>query len=238
MSGDNQGPLATGGMSKKGTTTVVKVNEPELDYLDKKVLCTAICKCKNTPGVGKDGRSLKQVCVSAQLRALDASLQHRSPYKPEINYDMTKEPPEPIMDSTIETKGHDWLPGWLKKWWPEDPERPPFKPGRGLVRRPDVIIVEDPTKPPTQDNIKKVVEIKFPPDTMDERQEEAYRRIAGDAEVVTMTPDKCDCDKMEPDKPKVPVDVQDIGTIGTILGMLLSLFGRRPPRAPMPAPAY
>ena len=97
MSGDNQGPLATGGMSKEGTTTVVKVNEPELEYLDKKVLCTAICKCKNTPGVGKDGRSLNQVCVSAQLRALDASLQHRSPYKPEINYDMTKEPPEPIM---------------------------------------------------------------------------------------------------------------------------------------------
>ena len=186
MSGDNQGPLATGGMSKEGTTTVVKVNEPELDHLDKKVLCTAICKCKSTPGVGKDGRSLKQVCVSAQLRALDASLQHRSPYKPEINYDMTKNPPEPIMDSTIETKGHDWLPGWLKKWWPEDPAHPPFEPGRGMVKRPDVIIVKDPTKPPTQDNIKKVVEIKFPPDTVSRDQEADYRRIAGDAGMAAM----------------------------------------------------
>lgn len=238
MSGDSQGPLATGGMSKEGTTTVVKVNEPELDHLDKKVLCTAICKCKNTPGVGKDGRSLKQVCVSAQLRALDASLQHRSPYKPEINYDMTKNPPEPIMDSTIETKGHDWLPGWLRKWWPEDPEHPPFEPGRGMVKRPDVIIVKDPTKPPTQDNIKKVVEIKFPPDKVSEEQKDAYEVIAGDAEVVTMTPDKCDCDKMEPDKPKIPVDVEDIGTIGTLLGLLSILLGGKGPRRPMPAPAY
>ncbi|MCM5680545.1 VRR-NUC domain-containing protein [Schlegelella sp. S2-27] len=174
----------------------------------------------------------------ARIRALDASLQHRSPYKPEINYDMTKNPPEPIMDSTIETKGHDWLPGWLRKWWPEDPEHPPFEPGRGMVKRPDVIIVKDPTKPPTQDNIKKVVEIKFPPDKVSEEQKDAYEVIAGDAEVVTMTPDKCDCDKMEPDKPKIPVDVEDIGTIGTLLGLLSMLLGGKGPRRPMPAPAY
>jgi hypothetical protein len=30
-----------------------------------------------------------------------------------------------------------------------------------MVRRPDAVIVNDPTQPPTQGNIKKVVEIKF-----------------------------------------------------------------------------
>jgi hypothetical protein len=98
-------------MSGEGTTTVVKVNRPKLDFVDKKVLCSAICKCKDTPGVGKDGRSLKQSCVSKRLKGLDAVLEHRSPYKSEINYDMTREPPAPIMNSEVETKGHDWLPG-------------------------------------------------------------------------------------------------------------------------------
>ena len=50
---------------------------------------------------------------------LDKILQHRSPFKPEVNYDMTKEPPAPIMDSGMDTKAHDWLPGFIKKWWEE-----------------------------------------------------------------------------------------------------------------------
>ncbi len=98
-------PLASGGMSTEGTTTPVKINKPELDFTDKKVLCSAICKCKSTPGIGKDGRSLKQSCVSGQLKALDGILKHRSPYKPEVNYDMTRQPPAPIMDRNVETKG-------------------------------------------------------------------------------------------------------------------------------------
>jgi len=99
--------LATGRMSPQGATTVVKINRPNVDFVDKKVLCSAICKCKDTPGVGKDGRLLKQSCVSGRLKKLDNILEHQSPYKPEINYDMTKQPPVPIMDSSTETKGHD-----------------------------------------------------------------------------------------------------------------------------------
>lgn len=53
------------------------------------------------------------------------------------------------------------LPGWISKYWDEDPEHPPFKPGKGMIRRPDVIIVQNPNRPPTQDNIKQVVEMKF-----------------------------------------------------------------------------
>lgn len=222
-------PLATGGMSRSGTTTVVKINRSNLDQLDKKVLCTAICKCKDTPGIGKDGRLLKQSCVSKRLTELDTVLQHKSIYKPELTYDMTKSPPEPIMDKEIETKGRDLWPGWTKTLWPKDPTRPiPYKAGKGYTRRPDVVIVNDPTKPATQDNIKQVVEIKFPPDTMDERQEEDYSKIAGSrGKLETLEPGQCDCNKPDPDPPKIPVE--QIGTAAAAAGLLYMLLTKRPP---------
>lgn len=223
-------PLAIGGMSREGTTTVVKIARPNFDPVDKKVLCSAICQCKNTPGTGKDGRSLKQSCVSGRLKALDTALKHRSPYKPEVNYDMTKRPPAPIMDSGVETKGHDWLPGWIKKWWEEDPEHPPFKPKRGMVRRPDVVIVKDPAKPPTRDNIKQVVEIKFPPDKRNPQQDVAYSRIAGgENKLEVIGPENCDCDQPEPNPPRIPVE--ELGAATGVAGLLYLLVTKRPPPA-------
>ncbi|OSR74587.1 hypothetical protein BV326_01187 [Pseudomonas syringae pv. actinidiae] len=231
-------PLANGEMSPEGSTTLVKLSQPELDFADKKVLCSAICKCKNTPGIGKDGRSLKQSCVSGQLKALDGILQHRSLYKPEVNYDMTRQPPAPIMDRNVETKGHDWLPGWIKKWWdaPDDQgvQRGSFKAGRGLIRRPDVIIVKDPTKPPTQENIKQVVEIKFPPDKMDDPQREAYTSIAGDEDkLVELEPGHCDCNQSEPNPSKIPVE--QLGPAALVTGILYMLLTKRPPPGMVPA---
>lgn len=230
-------PLAAGGMSPDGSTTVVKVNRAHVDYADKKVLCSAICKCKDAPGIGKDGRSLKQSCVSGRLKGLDSVLKHRSPYKAEVNYDMTRQPPEPIMHSEIETRAHDWLPGWIKKYWEMPDEagnkRPPFKPKKGYIRRPDVVIVNDPVKPPTQDNIKQVVEIKFPPDTAPSDQIADYARIAGDRDkLIVMGPEDCDCDRPDPAPPKIPVE--QIGAAGSMLGLLYMLVTRRPP----PVPAY
>lgn len=231
-------PLATGGMSREGTTTVVKINRPNVDFTDKKVLCSAICKCKDTPGTGKDGRSLKQSCVSGRLRELDGILKHRSPYKPEVNYDMTKQPPEPIMNSEVETKPHDWLPGWIKKYWDKPDEqgaqRPPFQAGEGMVRRPDVVIVNDPTKQPSQDNIKQIVEIKFPPDKRNPRQDAAYVRIAGsENKLVVMGPEDCDCDQPDPNPPKIPVE--QLGTAAGALGLLYMLVTKRPPPGGVPA---
>ncbi|KEZ67459.1 MULTISPECIES: VRR-NUC domain-containing protein [Pseudomonas] len=231
-------PLANGAMSTEGTTTPVKLSKPELDFADKKVLCSAICKCKSTPGIGKDGRSLKQSCVSGQLKALDGILQHRSPYKPEVNYDMTRQPPAPIMDRNVETKGHDWLPGWIKKWWdaPDDQgtQRGSFKAGRGLIRRPDVVIVNDPTRPPTQDNIKQVVEIKFPPDKMNEAQRKAYTLISGDEDkLVELEPSHCDCNQSEPNRSKIPVE--HLGTAALVTGIVYMLLTKRPPPGMVPA---
>jgi hypothetical protein len=221
MSDRDEPGWANGGMSLGGRTTTVQINRPKLDAYDKAMLCPVICKCEKPPGTGADGRSLKQSCVSNTLRAADKALDHQSPYKPEVNYDMTKSPPAPIMDKGIATKGHDWLPGWLNKYWPKGEDDPPFVAGRGLIRRPDVVIVNDPTKPPTQDNIKQVVEIKFPPDNMSPRQEAAYTKIAGDEnKLVALSPRDCDCWDSEPPS-AVPVPNAQPLTAGQIILMVL-----------------
>lgn len=83
-------PLATGGMSPGGTTTVVRIYGVKIDAVDKKILCSAMCKCDKQPNIGKDGKQLKQGCVSAHLKGLDKAIDHRSNYKQELNYDMTQ----------------------------------------------------------------------------------------------------------------------------------------------------
>lgn len=228
-------PLATGGMTPEGTTTVVPVNKPQLDYSDKKVLCSTMCKCHALPGIGADGRSLRQECVASRLKSLDYTLQHRSPYKSEFTYDMTKRPPEPFIDAKVPTKGRNLWPGWTQTLWPKDPTRPaPYKPGRGYTRRPDIVIVKDPAKPPTQDNIKQVVEMKFPGDAYRPRQREDYVIIAGDeTKMVPLKLEECDCNKPDPNPPKVPVE--QLGAAAAILGIIYMAVTRRPPPGGVPA---
>jgi VRR-NUC domain len=229
--------IATGGTSPEGTTTTVKIARPDLDPLDKKVLCATLCKCDKQPAIGKDGQQLKQQCVSSMLKEVDKQLEHKSPYKQEVNYDMTKSPPEPIMDSSVATKGHDWLPGWIEKYFGKgdepDAPRAPFKAGTGQIRRPDVVIVKDPRRPPTQDNIKQIVEMKFPPDSISPEQAKAYEQIAGDPEKLkTLKPSDCNCDQSEPAPPKIPVE--DIGVVATILMWIAFVLSRG--RSPKPVP--
>jgi hypothetical protein len=216
-------PFATGGMSPDGTTTPVKITRPKLSIEDKAVICPVVCKCDTAPDIGSDGRSLKQACVSKSLNGLDKAADHKSRYKAEVNYDMTKKPPEPIMSSDNGTKAHSWLPGWIDKYWNDDAQRPPFKPGRGLVRRPDIVIVNDPALPPAQDNIKQAVEVKFPPDGWSSKQEDAYRKIAGDKNKVVRTgPDECDCGAPDPQGPSTIV-APDAKTTGAAALVLMGL---------------
>ncbi len=224
-------------MSRTGTTTVVRINEPEIEPGDKKVLCAAMCKCDKAPNVGKDGKQLKQLCVSENLKALDKVLSHRSPYKQEINYDMTKNPPAPIMDSGIATKGHDYLPAWIKKYWGTEPEHSAvYKAGRGLIRRPDVVIVKDAMKPPTQDNIKQIVEMKFPPDSISNPQATAYLEISGPGKLTKLEPGQCDCDAAEPRDPRMPIE--EMGFAAGVAAWLAYILTRgktpRPPMGPLP----
>jgi hypothetical protein len=99
-------------------------------------------------------------------------------------------------------KPTSYLPGRTK-------EIPGFKPMTGMVRRPDVVIVKNPTKPPTQDNLRHVVEIKFPPDKYSEQQQADYATIAGDdAGLITLGPNECGCKEKKPEPKKVPVPVK------------------------------
>jgi len=228
-------PLAVGGMSPEGSTAIVSINKPELDYSDKKVLCSAMCKCQSQPNIGADGRTLKQECVSRRLKALDTALGHTSPYKAEYTYDMTKRPPEPFLDKEIPTKSRDLWPGWTQTLWPKDRTRPqPYRAGRGYTRRPDVVIVKDPSKPPTQDNIKQVVEMKFPDDTFRTGQFEDYSVIAGDEKkMVTVKLTDCNCNQAEPEKSKIPVE--QLGPAAAILGIIYTVVTKRPPPGGVPA---
>ncbi|WP_311434961.1 VRR-NUC domain-containing protein [Herbaspirillum huttiense] len=140
------------------------------------------------------------------------------------------------MDSSIATKAHDWLPGWIGKYWEVDHGSPYLK-GAGMIRRPDVITVLDPAKPPTQENIKQVVEIKFPPDKITTPQQNAYIEIAGDEKkLVTIGPQDCDCNQPEPEESKVPVE--ELGIAATALRILYMLVTKRPPPGGVPVPAF
>ena len=124
---------------------------------------------------------------------MDEMMFNQSPYKPEITYDMHTDPPSPIMDKNILTKGHEYVWGWIKKNWLND-KGYEYEKGQGMSRRPDVVIVKDPNLPPTQDNIKHVVEIKFGTDTFEKPQRDAYTEIAGDrTKVKVLDPDECGC---------------------------------------------
>jgi hypothetical protein len=86
-----------------------------------------------------------------------------------------------------------------------------FQGKKGYVRRPDVIVVKDPNKPITSDNIENVIEIKFD-DSYFEGQEKAYEKIANndpDKSNVIKCKDDCNCDgdddgQEEPEPSTVP----------------------------------
>jgi hypothetical protein len=219
-----------------GRTNMVRLRRTTLDPLDRQMLCSAICKCDAMPTIGAAGQNLKQQCVSGRLKAADALGGNQSPYKAEINYDMSREPPAPIMDSGIATKAHAYLPGWIQKYWPGGLSR--YEPGIGNIRRPDVVVVNDPSRPPTQDNIKSVVEIKFPGDTLSRGQRSAYAQIAGDAsKVAVLGPDTCGCTQngeqtqTRPTESPIPDDLGD--SARTILR-----GGMPPVPPPFPIPGF
>lgn len=128
-----------GGMSPKGETTPVRLRPATPDPVDKKVICKAVCVCSREPDTGASGQSLKQQCVSRNLRDVDRSMGWKSPYKSEVNYDMTQIPPSPIMRSASPLEPHPYLPGWIQKYWPGGKDAYPAR--AGAVRRPDVVIV-------------------------------------------------------------------------------------------------
>jgi Domain of unknown function (DUF4150) len=81
------------------------------------------------------------------------------------------------------------------------PPTPTTYPGQ---RRPYAVVVFDPSKPATRDNLKAVIEVKiYPGDRWRMGQKEAYERIAGDPDkAVEINNRNCQCTD---DKPPPPV---------------------------------
>lgn len=221
--------------SGEGRTNIVRLRRNGLDSEDRQALCGVICRCNSMPSVGVSGQQLKQQCVSGRLKAADAISDHRSSYKAEVNYDMSRDPPAPIMDSGVVTKTHDYLPGWIQKYWPGGLGG--YTPSVGNIRRPDIVIVNDPSLPPTQDNLKSVVEIKFPGDTLTRTQRDAYAQIAGDSSKVSVIgPDECDCDRGKTEQPSGRSAVSTSGE--SSFGAGLDAYLHSPPPPPAPPPVF
>ncbi|MCW3609142.1 VRR-NUC domain-containing protein [Burkholderia cenocepacia] len=170
-----------------GETSRVYLNS-KLRPKDQAKLCSLMCSCKSNPPKSVDGKDLRQICVASKLKQEDPDFK-TSIYKPEVKYLMTVRPPTPIMSPRTPNKTHGWLPQWIEDNWVGKYER-----GVGNVRIPDVVIVKDPAKEPTQDNLDAVVEMKFKGDTYSTRHQSQDEFIAGPhASAVLLTPEDCGC---------------------------------------------
>lgn len=139
-----------------------------------------MCCCQKSPGVGVAGQYLMQSCADSVFTSADEALGWKSRYKSEISYVMSPPSspgvPAPLMSQTsgIPTKPTDYWQGRAREQLGDG-----WIPGTGMVRRPDLTIVDDPCKPPVPGNIERVVELKFGGDANDQGQNKAYEQIAG-----------------------------------------------------------
>jgi hypothetical protein len=170
-----------------------------------------------------------QGCMEEAFKNSDKLLDYNSRYKAEISYDMTQRPPSPFMhreNGQDTTEPSQYWQGRAKQ------EIENYRRGRGMVRRPDLVIVDDPCLPPSQDNIERVLEFKFRGDKRDREQDKAYERIAGNPNKYSIfrigaKPQKgeqgCDCGQQQTPEPiPVPASEQEeqsaLGAAGSALG--------------------
>jgi hypothetical protein len=165
------------------------------------ILCIIFCKCLEAPSPSRSGNSdLRQHCATTALRSGDAAAGYNSVAKAEVPYNMTTTPPTPMMHRdgngalTTQPSGH---------WQTQAGQIPGFRPGQGMVRIPDVVLVNNPAVPPVQSNIRRIVDMKFPGDSWGPGQEQAYKEIAGAAPVDEMNEQSCGCaERKRQDQPQ------------------------------------
>lgn len=168
---------------------------------DRDILCEVVCFCSFS---GREGG--KTACVR---RTLAAPIRHRGdrvwdPAAPAtgtmvayVEVPFTRGPPAaPVMSDVPSRRLRD------SKGAPLLLPKGDLQPIPGTLR-PDIVVVNDPTRPPTPDNIKDIYEVKFPPDDWGATQFEDYQTITG-REAIELTPQKCGCDGDEP-PPYVPL---------------------------------
>jgi len=173
--------------------------------IDDKAMCQVMCCCRNVEMSG--GRQYKQNCVAATLKRADNLLGGKSRYKPEVSYNMETDPPSPFMR---QAPGQETVPRSAQGAISDAKKAISYyEPGEGMVRRPDVVIVEDPSQPPIQSNIDRIVEMKFPGDGEGMDQYADYAEIAGSRgklKVLDANQGDCNCkpDDAEPEPVPAP----------------------------------
>lgn len=172
-----------------------------IDAIDDKAMCQVMCCCKNALS------KFRQVCVQKTLDEADDLLIGTSRYKAEISYNMLDaDGPSPFMHrdetgSDTTRRSHRWQTR-------AEREIDGYQPGEGHVRRPDVIIVKDPLRPPYTDNIRRVVEMKFGSDVEGPGQYDAYEEIArGPENFDVIEESDCDCDDEDGERVPLPYPV-------------------------------
>jgi hypothetical protein len=184
-----------------------KLTQQPIDEIDKKLLCSIMCCCRDNPAVSTNqGRNQYQECVTQTLDSADEAMGGRSRYKAEVSYDMlSEETPRPLMHRDGE--GNDTTQR-STRWQTRTKDIDGYARNKGHVRRPDVVIVKDPRLPPYQDNIEKVVEMKFDDRILPE-QRDAYEIIAGDPNKFQLIEEKKDCNCIEGDPDPITVPVAE-----------------------------
>jgi type VI secretion system secreted protein VgrG len=171
------------------------------DY-ERSVICRAICICD---GAHNGQQRVSQWCVTLALWEYDRLLGYQSTIKAEVFYDLSQSPPVPVMSKN-------------------DPRRPTRRRLGGTVS-PDTVVLYDGTKPPTQDNIRKVYEIKFGRDTLDKDKRTEYTIIAGDkSKFEVLRPEDCDCGEKKTDPLPSPISAKDAAKLVILVLAAIALL--------------
>ncbi|MBP5942952.1 MULTISPECIES: VRR-NUC domain-containing protein [unclassified Pseudomonas] len=249
-----EAPKGCATTSVKGEVTIGTVAPHNQGYLMEKARYAARfprLTVKPLKGGGVTDVELKQLVMSGLIKADEYRHDFRWDYKAEVSFDMSPKRPSPPIPFLSTSLFRDQKP---------DPDRRHtmtfFPSGRtsGLLRRPDVIIVQNPKKrwPGTEgrdhdgakheDNLERVVEVKFPNDFLSQDQRQDYERIAGKKSRFAVL-EVSDCRDDEDRKRDKEYNREHRPTRATDPAKWLPLLppknpGRPPRPAPVPVPAY
>lgn len=175
--------LASGGITREELSESEAQSDIPTDpaekqsALDQTVMCSVACCCHKNPSQGKADQDLYQACMHGVFATADAALNYKSRYKSEISYDMkTNSTPIPLMHRD---PNNPYTTEPSRNWMRRAKTIIGYRPRSGHIRRPDLVIVKDPSLPPEADNIERVIEYKFGSDPRNLNQNKAYRKIAG-----------------------------------------------------------
>ncbi|HII4325777.1 TPA: VRR-NUC domain-containing protein [Enterobacter cloacae] len=186
--------------------------------------------------------SLKQLMLSGLIRVDEIKRDYRWWYKAEVPFDMRTTPPRPFLSNTLLEEGAG-----------RRHTTNPFPvPGKGIYRRPDVIIVKNINDrwpglagPDTEglmhaDNLERLVEVKFPGDRLELDQYDEYMFIVGEDpnRMTILEIHDCRPEEQQWSDQVVNVTMKAWKTSGAKYWPLFlypPIFTPRPPATPVPA---